>query len=64
MLFDNTDDEREIRKKEFLKKMKILKCDTLINSLENKLNLVRSGNSDPDEVFSTAGYVAGREINS
>jgi O-acetyl-ADP-ribose deacetylase (regulator of RNase III) len=58
MLFDNTDDEREIRKKEFIKKLKILKCDILIKPLENKLNLFQSGKTDPEEVFSTAGYVA------
>ncbi len=58
MLFDDTDDEREIRKKKFVKKLKISKCDTLINPLINKLDLFQHEKVDPEEIFKTAEYVA------
>src|SRR6056297_2460964 len=59
MLFDDTDDEREIRKKEFIRNLKISKCGELINPLRKKLDLFQDGRADPEEVFNTAGFVAG-----
>lgn len=58
MLFDDTDDEREIRKKKFVKNLKISKCDTLIKPLINKLDLFQHEKVDPEEIFKTAEYVA------
>jgi O-acetyl-ADP-ribose deacetylase (regulator of RNase III) len=58
MLFD--DDPREIRKKEFIARMRKRKAGELLNPLSEKLSGWKKGEIDPAEVFKAAGYAARR----
>ncbi len=55
MLFD--DDPRDVRKKEFVKRMKMKKVWDLIDPLADKIEALRRGDASVEEIFSKAGYV-------
>lgn len=56
MLFEP--DEREIRKKKYIEKIKRMKVETLIAPLKKKLAGLDSGEITPEELFKFAGYVS------
>jgi O-acetyl-ADP-ribose deacetylase (regulator of RNase III) len=58
MLFD--DDPRDIRKKEFIERMRQRKSGELLRPLAEKIEAWEKGDADPAEVFGAAGY-AGRK---
>ncbi len=58
MLFD--DDPRDIRKKEFIERMRRRRSGELIGPLSEKIAAWEKGEIDPSEVFRAAGY-AGRK---
>lgn len=55
MLFE--DDPRDVRKKEFIKKMKMKKVWELVDPLAEKIEGLRQGEVSAEEVFKKAGYV-------
>lgn len=55
MLFD--DDPRDVRKKEFIKRMKMKKVYGLVDPLAEKIEELRREEASAEEVFSKAGYV-------
>ncbi|MGM0484446.1 MAG: macro domain-containing protein [Candidatus Krumholzibacteriota bacterium] len=56
MLFEP--DEREIRKKKYIEKIKKIKVEALIAPLRKKLGKLDSGEITPEELFKFAGYVS------
>jgi O-acetyl-ADP-ribose deacetylase (regulator of RNase III) len=56
MLFD--DDPRDIRKKEFIERIRRRKSRELLGPLADKIAAWESGDLDPAEVFKAAGYAA------
>jgi O-acetyl-ADP-ribose deacetylase (regulator of RNase III) len=58
MLFD--DDPRDIRKKEFIERMRQRKSGELLRPLAEKIEAWEQGDADPADVFGAAGYAARR----
>ena len=56
MLFEP--DEREIRKKKYIQRIKDRKVETLVEPLREKLDKLDRGEIEPEDLFRLAGYVA------